>query len=120
MRYEIFIKLDYIYTNYRSIVLSQSELRLLWIKFASICRQENKHTVARSVLRSLLEVGEDQPLTNVQIPLDKPQLALSVCKQLWTDGQRRQAFSNLENLTQTMHRLVDRSRQVGMNWCDLC
>uniref|UniRef100_A0A914I1V5 Serine/threonine-protein kinase TOR n=1 Tax=Globodera rostochiensis TaxID=31243 RepID=A0A914I1V5_GLORO len=80
----------------RSIVFSQTELRPLWIKFAALCRHEgNQVTVARNVVRSLLEVPSD-------VPLEK----------LWSDGHRRTAFTQLEQLTQNMRRCIECSRTL--------
>uniref|UniRef100_A0A915E5G1 Serine/threonine-protein kinase TOR n=1 Tax=Ditylenchus dipsaci TaxID=166011 RepID=A0A915E5G1_9BILA len=89
----------------RSVVLSQNELRPLWIKFSSLCRRQNKLSMSRNVLQSLLNISPETPLEAIQMPLDKPQLSLAVCKQLWTEGHRRSAFGHLENLTGTLHRL---------------
>ncbi|KAL7080367.1 hypothetical protein ACQ4LE_000271 [Meloidogyne hapla] len=94
----------------RSIVFSQNELRPLWIKFAALCRREGKQAIARNILRSLLDVSGDVPVDKLNIPFDKPQLALAVCKQLWSEGQKRTAFSHLEQLTKTLHRLIERNR----------
>jgi hypothetical protein len=77
-------------------VFSQNDLRPLWIKFAALCRREGKQSIARNVLRSLLDIPQGVPMENLNIPFDKPQLALAVCKQLWTDGHKRTAFNQLE------------------------
>jgi hypothetical protein len=94
----------------RSLVLSHNELRPLWIKFASMCRRQGKHSISRRVLRSLLDISQDTSLERTAIPFDKPHLALAVCKQLWIDDSKKVALSNLENLTTTMHRLIERNR----------
>ncbi|KAL3082736.1 hypothetical protein niasHS_010538 [Heterodera schachtii] len=99
----------------RSIVFSQTELRPLWIKFAALCRHEGRQvTVSRNVIRSLLEVPPDTPLEKVPIPLplEKTQLALALCKQLWVDSHRRTALVQLEQLTQTLHRCIERNRTI--------
>ncbi|CAK5074309.1 unnamed protein product [Meloidogyne enterolobii] len=96
----------------RSIVFSQNELRTHWIKFAALCRREGKQAIARNILRSLLDVSGDVPVDKLNIPFDKPQLALAVCKQIWCEGQKRTAFSHLEQLTKTLHRLIERNRLV--------
>ncbi|KAF7639171.1 hypothetical protein Mgra_00001404 [Meloidogyne graminicola] len=94
----------------RSIIFSQNELRPLWIKFAALCRREGKQAIARNILRSLLDVSGDVSVDKLNIPFDKPQLALAVCKQLWSEGQKRIAFTHLEQLTKTLHRLIERNR----------
>ncbi|KAI1717889.1 FAT domain-containing protein [Ditylenchus destructor] len=100
----------------RSIVLSQNELRPLWIKFSSLCRKQNKLSMARNVLQSLLNVPTNTPLECIQIPLDKPQLALAVCKQLWIEGHRRSAFAHLETLTSSLYRIfAERKMPVSMS-----
>ncbi|KAL3123620.1 hypothetical protein niasHT_002511 [Heterodera trifolii] len=99
----------------RSIVFSQTELRPLWVKFAALCRHEGRQvTVSRNVIRSLLEVPPDTPLEKVPIPLplEKTQLALALCKQLWVDSHRRTALVQLEQLTQTLHRCIERNRTM--------
>lgn len=64
----------------RSLVLSQSELRPMWVKFASMCRRQGKNTMARAVLCSLMDLPSEDMLKTVDIPLDKPFLALAICK----------------------------------------
>jgi hypothetical protein len=87
----------YIYIfNLSSIVFSQNELRPLWIKFSALCRREGKQAIARNILRSLLDVSNDISVDKLNIPFDKPQLALAVCKQIWSEGHKRIAFTHLE------------------------
>ncbi|KAI6224301.1 Serine/threonine-protein kinase TOR [Aphelenchoides fujianensis] len=94
----------------RSLVLSQAELRTMWVKFASMCRQQNKMSMSRRVLCNLLGEPEGTALDQVEIPLDKPFLALAVCKQNWVDGFKRNAYTSVTKLASTVHRLIDKSR----------
>lgn len=55
-------------------------------------------------------VPTNTPIERVQIPIDKPTLALAICKQLWIEGKRSSAFNQLKSLTATIHRLIDLSR----------
>lgn len=57
-----------------------------------------------------MEIPATTPIDRVQIPIDKPKLALAICKQQWIEDQRRPAFTQLETLTATLHRLIERSR----------
>lgn len=93
----------------RSLVLSQAELRPMWVKFSSLCRHEGKMSMSRRVLCSLMDLPEDSPLENVSVPLEKPFLALAVCKQNWADGHRRNAYESVERLASAMHRLIRNS-----------
>lgn len=68
--------------------------------------------MATRVLKSLLEVTQDSALEKTQIPMDKPHLALAVCKHLWEEGKKPTAFNNLEKLTLNLHRLIECNRQT--------
>jgi FKBP12-rapamycin complex-associated protein len=96
----------------RSLVLSQNEMRPLWIKFSSMCRKSGKLSMAGRVLKSLLDVSEETPLERTHIPVDKPHLAFSICKHLWEEGKKKIAFNNLENLVSTLHRLIERNKST--------
>ncbi|KAI6231501.1 Serine/threonine-protein kinase TOR [Aphelenchoides besseyi] len=94
----------------RSLVLSQAELRTMWVKFASMCRQQGKMSMSRRVLCNLLGQPEGTELQHIEIPLDKPFLALSICKQNWVDNHHRAAYTSVANLASTLHQLIDKNR----------
>ncbi|CAD5209675.1 unnamed protein product [Bursaphelenchus xylophilus] len=91
----------------RSLVLSQNELRPMWVKFASLCRREGRMATSRRVFCSLLDLSENSPLDQVKIPVDKPFLSLALCKQVWADGNKNTAYNNVKSLASTLHRLIE-------------
>lgn len=93
----------------RSLVLSQSELRPMWVKFASLCRREGKTSMSRRVLCSLLDLPNEETLKSVDIPLDKPFLALAICKQNWADGDTRGAYKSAQELALSLLSLIRNS-----------
>lgn len=99
----------------RSLVLSQNELRPMWVKFSSLCRHESKMSTSRRVLCSLMDLPEDTPLENVSIPLDKPFLALAISKQNWEDGHKRIAYEAVERLAIKMYQLIQQSSHDPAN-----
>lgn len=96
----------------RSLVLSQSELRPMWVKFSSLCRKEGKMGMSRRVLCSLLDLPDTTPLETVKVPVDKPFLSLAVCKQVFSDGAKTVAYNSLKNLAATLHRLIDKNQAL--------
>lgn len=76
---------------FRSIVMSESKMRPMWLKYSALCRRQGKLSMSRNVLQSLLGVTSDTPFSKISIStlaLDDQsfQLALAVCKQLWIEG----------------------------------
>lgn len=93
----------------RSLVLSQAELRPMWVKFSSLCRREGKLSMSRRVLCSLMDLPSEDMLKTVPIPLDKPFLALAICKQNWADGDVKGAYKATQDLAVHMHGLIRNS-----------
>lgn len=89
----------------RSLVLSMNEMRPLWIKFSSLCRRQGKLSMSRRVLKTLLEVPENENLHEIRsFPLEKSSLVLAICKQLWVDKHEHKACSTLESLVAYLER----------------
>ena len=85
----------------------------MWTKYASMCRQQGKMSMSRRVLCNLLKLPPNSPLDSVRAPLDKPLLALAVCKQNWADGFRRAAYTTVKSLASAMHTLLERPGSGG-------
>lgn len=66
-------------------------------------------SMSRRVLCSLMDLPDETPLENVTIPLEKPFLALAICKQNWADGHRKNAYESVDRLAKTMTRLIRNS-----------
>lgn len=78
-------------------------MRPLWIKFASLCRRQNKLDMSRRVLTNLLGVDKETQLNEIpNLPLDKPALLLAICKQLWIEKHYNHARTTLEKLVTSM------------------
>ncbi|CAD5206660.1 unnamed protein product [Bursaphelenchus okinawaensis] len=90
----------------RSLVLSQNELRPMWVKFASLCRREGRNATSRRVFCSLLDQPENKALDEIKIPHDKPFLSLALCKQVWADGNKDVAYNNVKALASNMRKLI--------------
>ncbi|KAM3720293.1 Target of rapamycin [Dirofilaria immitis] len=83
----------------KSLVLSRSEMRPLWIKFSSLCRQYGRLSMSRRVLADLLGLKRNEELHKVlNLPMDKPSLVLAVCKQYWAENLTELACNTLEAL----------------------
>ncbi|GMR47395.1 hypothetical protein PMAYCL1PPCAC_17590 [Pristionchus mayeri] len=93
----------------RSLVLSPSEMHPLRVKFASLCRKMNKQSMCKAELKTLLGLPPNAELHSATPPPDRPQLVISLCKQLWIEnGQmngKRAAVSTLEGLSRHLDRL---------------
>ncbi|VDK68536.1 unnamed protein product [Litomosoides sigmodontis] len=84
----------------KSLVLSRNEMRPLWIKFSSLCRQYGKLSMSRRVLADLLGLKRNEKLHEItNLPMDKPLLVLAVCKQYWAENLTELACNTLEQLT---------------------
>ncbi|KAE9555270.1 hypothetical protein FO519_001521 [Halicephalobus sp. NKZ332] len=91
----------------RQLVLSQDELRPMWIKFAGLCRKRGKPNIANRVLLNLIGIKDESVrLIEVPFPADKPPLALAICKQLWNENYKQAAIEKLEVLTANLNKLI--------------
>ncbi|VIO96237.1 Uncharacterized protein BM_BM1727 [Brugia malayi] len=83
----------------KSLVLSRNEMRPLWIKFSSLCRQYGKLSMSRRILADLLGLKRNEELHEISdLPMDKPSLVLAVCKQYWAENLNELACNTLEKL----------------------
>ncbi|VDN02443.1 unnamed protein product [Thelazia callipaeda] len=83
----------------KSLVLSRSDMRPMWIKFASLCRQYGKLSMSRRILADLLGLKRSDQLHEIlNLPMDKPSLVLAVCKQYWAENLTHLACTTLETL----------------------
>lgn len=96
----------------RSLVLSQNELRPMWVKFASMCRKENRMGMAKRVICSLMDLPGDTDLERINIPMDKPYLSLAICKQIWADGHKTEAYNSVKKLASTLDRLINKNSRL--------
>ncbi|VBB33194.1 unnamed protein product, partial [Acanthocheilonema viteae] len=84
----------------KSLVLSRNEMRPLWIKFSSLCRQYGKLSMSHRILADLLGIKRNEKLHEIKnLPMDKPSLVLAVCKQYWAENLTELACNTLERLT---------------------
>ncbi|KAG6466858.1 hypothetical protein ZIOFF_075342 [Zingiber officinale] len=85
----------------RELVLPPSEDIETWIRFASLCRQSGRISQARSTLIKLLKYDPDCSPGNWLLH-GHPQVILAYLKYQWSLGddlKRKEAFSNLQDLT---------------------
>uniref|UniRef100_A0A915JVW2 non-specific serine/threonine protein kinase n=1 Tax=Romanomermis culicivorax TaxID=13658 RepID=A0A915JVW2_ROMCU len=82
----------------RSLVLNPWEMRKTWIKFASLCRKNNKPSLAYKVLSIF---GFDLATENCATLLDRPDLVYAYCKQMYYSGKVESATTNLKLLLET-------------------
>ncbi|EFO21688.2 phosphatidylinositol 3 [Loa loa] len=83
----------------KSLVLSRNEMRPLWIKFSSLCRQYGKLSMSRRVLADLLGLKRSEELHEItNLPMDKPSLVLAICKQYWAENLTELACNTLGKL----------------------
>ncbi|MCP9257960.1 Serine/threonine-protein kinase mTOR [Dirofilaria immitis] len=107
----------------KSLVLSRSEMRPLWIKFSSLCRQYGRLSMSRRVLADLLGLKRNEELHKVlNLPMDKPSLVLAVCKQYWAENLTELACNTLEALINqfendknNQYRLTQNKREKSKN-----
>ncbi|VDK48418.1 unnamed protein product [Gongylonema pulchrum] len=80
-----------------------NEMRPLWIKYASLCRQQGKLSMSRQILTNLLGLKRNEEIQNaLNLPLDKPSLVLAVCKQFWAEKRTDLACNTLEALVNSL------------------
>ncbi|EEF44131.1 fkbp-rapamycin associated protein, putative [Ricinus communis] len=84
----------------RALVLPPTEDIDTWLKFASLCRKNNRISQARSTLIKLLQYDPEKCPENVRYH-GPPQVMLAYLKYQWSlgeDHKRKEAFSRLQNL----------------------
>ncbi|KAJ8764782.1 hypothetical protein K2173_009184 [Erythroxylum novogranatense] len=84
----------------RALVLPPTEDVDNWLKFASICRQSNRISQAKSTLVKLLQYDPETCPENVRYH-GPPQVMLAYLKYQWSlgeDHKRKEAFIRLQNL----------------------
>uniref|UniRef100_A0A2P2LTC6 Serine/threonine-protein kinase TOR n=2 Tax=Rhizophora mucronata TaxID=61149 RepID=A0A2P2LTC6_RHIMU len=85
----------------RALVLPPTEDVDTWLKFASLCRQSNRISQARSTLVNLLQYDPETCPENVRYH-GPPQVMLAYLKYQWSfgdDHKRKEAFFRLQDLT---------------------
>ncbi|CAI0401157.1 unnamed protein product [Linum tenue] len=84
----------------RALVLPPTEDIDTWLKFASLCRKNNRISQAKSTLVKLLQYDPETSPENVQCH-GPPQVILAYLKYQWSLGEehkRKEAFARLQNL----------------------
>ncbi|KDP44557.1 hypothetical protein JCGZ_16390 [Jatropha curcas] len=84
----------------RALVLPPTEDVDTWLKFASLCRKNNRIGQARSTLVKLLQYDPETCPENVRYH-GPPQVMLAYLKYQWSlgeDHKRKEAFARLQNL----------------------
>ncbi len=84
----------------RSLAVDANKDADVWLKFAALCRKNDRHHQAHDVLRSLL--GCDLTLdVSEQTLLQAPKISFAFTKLLWTEDKRPLAFKYLQRLAVT-------------------
>ncbi|CAN1302711.1 Serine/threonine-protein kinase TOR [Linum perenne] len=84
----------------RALVLPPTEDVDTWLKFASLCRKNNRISQAKSTLVKLLQYDPETSLETVQCH-GPPQVVLGYLKYQWSLGEeqkRKEAFARLQSL----------------------
>lgn len=96
----------------RSLVLPMSDETDIWLKFASLNRNQGRDRQSRRTLLRLLEY--DPALCSEGTPgygagSGRPKVMFAYVKHLWHTGQKKQAFMRLQSLA---HELREQSEQL--------
>jgi len=96
----------------RSLVLPMSDETDIWLKFASLNRNQGRDRQSRRTLLRLLEY--DPALCSEGTPgygagSGRPKVMFAYVKHLWHTGQKKQAFMRLQSLA---HELREQSEQI--------
>ena len=87
----------------RTLVVSPQDNMEMWIKFANLCRKNNRHGLAEKSLQYL--IGTNEPIHEIARRRDRsvPYPVHYACfKFLWSSGRQQAALSNLKEFTSTM------------------
>ncbi len=100
----------------RTLVVSPQDNMEMWIKFANLCRKNNRHGLAEKSLQYL--IGTNEPIYEVAQKRDHsiPYPVHYACfKFLWSSGRQQSALNNLKDFTATMvEELRSKARQSAM------
>lgn len=87
----------------RSLVLSPKEEPDMWLAFTKLCRKSGQSGIAtaRKVLVSLL--GKDYfKLQKKRLPSVAPKIIESYLRQLWAEGEKKQAYEGMLNFSKSL------------------
>ncbi|ESO95689.1 hypothetical protein LOTGIDRAFT_214800 [Lottia gigantea] len=81
----------------RSLVISPSEDRMTWLKYASLCRKNSRMALSHKTLVILL--GMDPSSDSRPIPTTYPHVTFAYLKHMWKNNQRVNAYEKLQAFT---------------------
>ncbi|XP_050412148.1 serine/threonine-protein kinase mTOR [Patella vulgata] len=82
----------------RSLVITPSEDRMTWLKYASLCRKSGRLALSHKTLVNLL--GTDPSAnTNQPLPTTYPHVTFAYLKHMWKNNQRNDAYEKLQFFT---------------------
>lgn len=88
----------------RTLVLSPTEDKEMWIKFANLCRKSSRLNISNKTLLSLLSTPS-KDLLQLDIVRNDPRVVYACLKHVWDAGDRENAFFQIKGFTK---HLVDK------------
>lgn len=92
----------------RSLVLPPEEALGRWIKFASLCRRNNRPLISRRILLGLLHVDERQ-MSTLDLTTANPAVVYGFLKHTWEMSEHELAVRYLRQYTRYLSLQLDRS-----------
>ena len=81
----------------RSLVMTPSEDKEMYIKFSSLCRKSGRFGLSAKTLSNLLIAESD--FNNLNLTMNEPLVIYASLKHLWESGGRESAYAQLKSFT---------------------